>query len=189
MKRIHDPEVRTLATYSLSLQNDYKDPLAGTWRGSPFDWIRRTSSARRKGAIGERLVAGYLACKGFDVTRSPDAEADRIIAGKRAEIKMSTLWDSGSYRFQQLRDQAYEFVVCLGISPFDAHCWALPKSEIMKHWRAGDIASQHGGSRGQDTAWIEVNPDDVPSWLAKHGGRLTDAVTSISKITGQKPLS
>ena len=39
------------------------------------------------------------------------------------------------YKFQQLRDQNYEFAICLGISPFSAHCWVLPKAEIMDRWR------------------------------------------------------
>ena len=60
--------------------------------------------------------------KGFDVAKSPDSQADRIIAGARAEIKTSTLWKNGVYMFQQLRDQNYAFVICLGISPLNAHC-------------------------------------------------------------------
>ncbi len=30
-----------------------------------------------------------------------------------------------------------EYAVCLGISPFDAHCWVLPKAEIVDRWRRG----------------------------------------------------
>lgn len=177
-----------MATYSQTLQSDYQKPGEEAWSLSPFDWIRAKPS-RQKGAIGEKLVSGYLACKGFDVTRSPDTEADRIIAGKRAEIKMSTLWETGLYKFQQLRDQNYDFAVCLGISPFDAHCWILPKNVILERWAAEDIPSQHGGRSGSDTAWLSVRPDDVPEWLSEWGGTLSDAVELIARITDQTPLA
>jgi hypothetical protein len=45
-----------------------------------------------------------------------------LINGHRVEIKFSTLWQEGIYNFQQIRDQNYEYAVCLGISPFEAHC-------------------------------------------------------------------
>ena len=176
--------------YSLTLQADYLSEKDDTWKDSPFNWIQTGISSRQKGTIAEKLVAGYLACKGFDVTRSPDSDADRIIGGKRAEIKMSTLWEVGLYRFQQLRDQDYEFVLCLGISPFDAHCWVVPKEVLMDSWSNGaeGLSSQHGGRSGTDTAWLRVRPDHVPAWLNEWGGRLSRAVELIREITEQKPL-
>lgn len=185
---IRDPEVEILATYSRTLHTDYEKSEDDAWRGSPFNWIRSRPS-RQRGTIGEKLVSGYLACKGFDVTRSPDAEADRIVGGKRVEIKTSTLWKNGSYRFQQLRDQDYEFAVCLGISPFDAHCWVLPKGEIDRRRLTGDIPAQHGGAAGKDTAWLDARPGNVPEWLNEWGGRLTTAVRLITELTGQEPLA
>lgn len=38
------------------------------WQGSPFYWIKSRAS-RQIGAIGEALVAGWAASKGFDVTK------------------------------------------------------------------------------------------------------------------------
>jgi hypothetical protein len=137
------------------------------------------------GVIGERLVAGWLAAKDCDVVRSGDSEADRIINGKRAEIKFSTLWAAGFYKFQQLRDQDYEFAICLGVSPFDAHCWAIPKDVILARWRAGDIRSQHGGRAGTDTAWLSVTVGDEPAWLREWGGSLGSAARKILTITGR----
>ena len=40
------------------------------------------------GSIGEQLVAGWFAAKGLDVLRTGDSEADRVIDGKRVEIKV-----------------------------------------------------------------------------------------------------
>ena len=187
MSKIADAEVRILALYSETLKQEYAGRIT-EWKDSPFEWIRRIPS-RRKGAIGERLVAGYLACKGFDVERSPDSEADRLINGVRAEIKMSTLWENGIYKFQQFRDQHYRFAVCLGISPFDAHLWVLSKETIIRRWKSGGIESQHGGAGGTDTAWLTVNPkEETPEWLNDCGGNLGQAVELIARITGRAPV-
>lgn len=179
--------MQILAAFSQTLRNDYEDQGDANWVGSPFNWIRARPS-RLKGAIGEKLVAGYLACKGFDVTRSPDAEADRMVASCRAEIKMSMLWKGGAYKFQQFRDQNYDFALCLGISPFNAHCWVLPKRVILERWKTGEIVSQHGGTAGTDTAWLHVEPGDPPAWLRAWGGSLSDAIKLVSRLTGQQPL-
>jgi len=100
---IKDSEVMILVGISQALQLEYQSENR-EWEGSPFAWIK-TRPSRQVGAIGERLVAGWLAARGFNVTRSSDSDADRVIEGKRVEIKFSTLWANGGYKFQQLRDQ------------------------------------------------------------------------------------
>ncbi|MXW57434.1 MAG: hypothetical protein F4124_03705 [Acidimicrobiia bacterium] len=148
------------------------------WRGSPFAWIKSRPSSQ-KGKIAEELVAGLCDIEGLIVLPSPDSDADRIVEGTRVEIKSSTLWASGEYKFQQLRDQNYEIAVCLGLSPFTAHFWALPKKVLLKHWQAGSpgIKPQHGGRGGIDTAWINLSPEDPPIWMQPYGGSLDEGMT------------
>ncbi len=110
---------------------DYVDPAKDPWIGSPFAWIR-TRPSRQVGTIGEQLVAGWAAAKGLDVVRTGDSDADRVINGKRIEIKFSMLWTSGRYVFQQIRDQRYDYALLLAISPFTASCWVVPKSVLME---------------------------------------------------------
>jgi hypothetical protein len=154
------------------------------WEGSPFAWLK-TRPSRQVGKICEDIVAGWLAAKGFDVSRSPDSDADKIVEGKRVEIKASTRWKSGMYKFQQIRDQNYDLAVFLGISPFDAHCWVIPKQVLMEQWHTGGgLRSQHGGASGTDTAWLSVVPGKEPQWLSQHGGRLAAAVERLREITG-----
>ena len=182
-KRIEDPEVQLLVSISASIRYDYAQH-SDIWNGSPFEWMIKCPS-RQKGAIFESLVAGWCAAKGLDVARTGDSDADRVIEGLRIEMKGSTLWKAGRYKFQQLRDQNHDAAICLGISPFDAHCWVIPKKEIMRRWRRGDISSQHGGSAGTNTAWIDIMPTNPPAWIRSWGGRLSKAFEILENLANQ----
>ena len=166
-----EPDVQILAGVAAMIQSEYAEPDDDPWAGSPFAWIRQRPS-RQRGAIGERLVAGWCAAKNLDVVRTGDSEADRVIEGRRVEIKFSTLWQSGVYKFQQVRDQDYELLFCLGISPFDAHAWLLPKPVLLDH--VIGHTGQHTGAAGTDTAWINVVVGSPPSWMMGYGDRLAD---------------
>ncbi len=182
--RIHDPEVTRLVEIANRLEHRYIDDR-DTWDGSPFKWIRGGLASRRKGVVFEELVSEWCATKGLHVTKSPDSDADRIIAGLRVEIKGSTLWKGGTYRFQQVRNQNYRILLCLGISPYDAHCWVIPKGDVMELWDEGKITSQHGGSGGSDTAWIAVNPTSPPDWIRPYGGTLSQGFAQFQSLISQ----
>lgn len=168
---ILDPDVQILAGVAGMIQAEYREPDDDPWAGSPFAWIR-TRPSRQRGAIGERLVAGWCAAKDLNVIRSGDSEADRIIEGHRVEIKFSTLWQSGVYKFQQIRNQNYELLFCLGLSPFDAHAWLFPKDILLEH--VIGHTGQHTGAAGTDTAWINVVAGSPRGWMASYGNRLAD---------------
>ena len=178
-----DPHIREIVRITESLHNDYSSSDL-IWKESPFAWIKNLPS-RTVGKIGEQIVARWCITHDFDVKSSPDSEADRIINGVRVEIKFSTLWQSGIYKFQQLRDQAYDVVICLGISPFNVHCWVLSKRLILEKWESGEIKSQHGGNGGQDTAWIEVKPDNPDAWLTPRSGSPAEAIQLLRQFTNQ----
>jgi len=176
--QITDPDVRAFAAISGLLSVEYQqgdDP----WTGSPFAWIKSQQS-RRRGKVGEQLVAGFFAARGFDVSRPRDSQADLVLGGLRAEVKFSTLWESGIYKFQQIRDQRYDVAVCLGICPYDAHCWVIEKPLLAQHviGRLG----QHGGSGRKDTAWMSFRPEEPYQWMNRRGGRLGDAIESLKAI-------
>lgn len=178
---ITDSEVRLLAAIATTLKSDYvREGAIDPWDGSPFQWIKRVGSSRRIGKIGEQLVAGWCAAKGLDVIKSPNAQADRIIGGRAAEIKFSTLWESGVYTFQQIRDQDYEYAICLGLSPFTAHCWVISKELLRKHIIGH--RPQHRGKAGIDTFWLSVLPSDPQDWLSSCGGTLAEAYQILQAV-------
>lgn len=180
MPGIEDPEVQLLASIAGALQGDYVTGGTDPWLGSPFEWIKKTPSSRRRGKIGEQLVAGWSAAKGLDVIASPDSQADRIIHGYRIEVKFSTMWETGEYTFQQVRDQNYDFAFCLGVAPFNAHAWLLPKSLLLDHV-IGHLG-QHTGAGAGDTAWFKFRPERPLGWLCGHGGGLAEVWSTLKAL-------
>ena len=167
------------------LKSDYSHERDELWRGSPFEWLIRIPS-RQKGAVGEKFVEKWSQASGFTVGPTGDSEADRMINGYRIEIKMSTLWtDNRIYKFQQLRDQNYDYCFCLGISPAAVHAWFIPKNALAKN-RPPALVPQHGGSVGVDTKWLSFPADSPPKWLQPYGGTLFEVSKIISSI-GDKP--
>jgi len=177
-RSISDPETQLLAQICTTMRADYSDADL-EWEGSPFAWIK-TRPSRQVGAIGEKLVSGWLAAKGFDVIKAGDSDCDRVVEGLRTEIKFSTLWKAGGYKFQQFRNQNYQIAICLGISPFEAHCWCITKETLMMH--VIGHTPQHGGKSGSDTAWLHVDPATPYQWLQGCGGSLSEASKALSAI-------
>jgi len=173
-KPMSDQDTALLASISAALMGDYIKGGDDPWIGSPFAWIK-TRPSRQVGSIGEQLVAGWFAAKGMDVLRTGDSDADRVIDGKRVEIKFSTLWESGDYVFQQIRNQRYDVALLLGLSPFAASCWVVPKPVLLEQPFKVGLAHQHGGSAGVDTVWLRFRAATPPAWLAAYGGTLSAA--------------
>lgn len=130
------------------------------------------------------MVYQWCTLKGLSIDGSPDSQADMLINAHRVEIKFSTLWEANIYKFQQIRDQNYEYAVCLGISPFEAHCWVISK-QILRQYVIGH-SGQHTGSAGKDTAWFTVSPQSPPSWLLPFGGTLEQAYKVLKSLSSRK---
>lgn len=181
--RLVNPDVQLLAGLATTLAPDYAVGPDDPWEGSPFKWILSIPS-RTKGAVGEALVAGWCAAKGFDVVRTGDSAADRIVEGHRVEIKFSTRWKNGGFKFQQIRDQEYDYCFCIGVSPFDAQAWLLPKSVLRE--RVIGRMGQHTGATGRETAWLSFQANNPFQWMAPYGGRLSD-VEQLLRAAGRGP--
>ncbi|HMD90206.1 MAG TPA: hypothetical protein VKF38_13670 [Anaerolineaceae bacterium] len=175
-------DFKLLATASSYLRKDFEEGYT-EWLNSPFEWILHLP-AGSKGKLGKHLIYQWCALKGLSVDRCTDSEADMLINGHRVEVKFSTLWKSGIYKFQQIRDQNYEYSVCLGISPFEAHCWVLSKA-VLKRYVIGHLG-QHTGNEGKETAWITVDPKNPLDWIRPYGGTLEQAFVVLRNLSHRK---
>ena len=172
---VDDPDLAKFFCVTDAVSKEYAVSL-DRWSGSRFAWIL-TLPSRARGAAAEKIVDLWLTGNGFIVRRAGQSGCDRVVNGINMEIKFSTLWKNGGYKFQQLRDQDYESIFCLGISPADVHAWFIPKAVAWKH-----AIPQHGGSVGTDTKWLGFQADDPPTWMSEYGGSLAD-VLAVLKAT------
>jgi hypothetical protein len=168
-----EDELRLLLYTSNLLKKRYLDTgQIDPWASSPFAWIRSRPS-RQVGKIGEQLVSEWCKKKGFTVLRSGDSQCDLIINDKRVEIKFSTLWESGVYTFQQIRNQDYQYAILLGLSPSCAHCWVVQKNLLYRY--VIGHTPQHTGKIGTETFWLSFPVNNPPDWLIECGGSLSRA--------------
>ena len=160
-----------IAGTSTALQSQYFDN--GDWEGSPFAWLTTLPSAT-SGKMGRLLVAEWGRSIGMSV-EAVTLEHQHYLKmdDQLVQIKLSTLWRDGFYRFQQIRDRDYDFCLCLGISPFDAHIWVVPKAQLDEH--VIGVSGQHTGADSQETFWFDAGPGSVANWLRPFGNQFSDA--------------
>lgn len=170
-----ETDLAIFSTLSAEVQTDYAVTGDDPWEASPFGWILGEAS-RRRGAIGERLVKAWARREGIRVSSASDTGHDCVLDGVRVEVKFSTLWKSGGYKFQQLRDQSYEVAALLGIQPQVVQLWIVPKAELWER-----AVGQHTGADAQDTKWLSFPANDPPAWLGKYGGTLSEAKASLEE--------
>ena len=175
----HSQDFSLLATAANYIKSDI-EKAREEWNDSPFKWVLYLPAAS-KGKLGAQLVRQWCILKQLSIGKSPDSEADLLVNGQRVEVKFSTLWESGIYKFQQIRDQNYDYIICLGISPHDAHCWVIDK-QTLKEKVIGHLG-QHTGKTGKDTSWLTIKPSEVPDWLNNFGGSLSEAYEVLKRIS------
>ena len=154
------------------------------WENSDFEWLVFQVSAT-KGAVFKKVAHQFLMQKGFSVRKSGDRQFDRYVNRIPVAIRGSTLWENGSYMFQQIKQHPYEVLICVGISPCAAHCWVIPKRVFFEgnafRLDLEGFGAQHAPenvaerNRHKDTYWIAVpDPQNPPNWLRSYGGDLAD---------------
>jgi hypothetical protein len=173
---------QSLSDFAIQLENEYlDDDGAEMWEGSPFAWIRDNKPATI-GAIGRRLARSVFQEAGI---QSEFSRYTLIAGNATIAIKFSMEWTGGGFIFEQIKDNNYDYILCLGIRPDAAHGWLIPKHEVIENgtWQTRDgLRSQHTGSTGQETAWLNVNPDNPPEWMSPYGGEISEAELRIAQF-------
>lgn len=160
----------------LSLASAFQQEIeiqSDIWKNSPFEWLLQLSAAK-KGKLGRYLIKSWLNQKGLVCDYSIKRGINFIIEGIPVSSKFSTIWDRGEYAFQQIRDNGYKLLICLGISPDKVHCWVFRKEYIIQHAKI-----QH--KKGSEF-WIQINPEDIPPWAQDYGGNLENSLNVLKKL-------
>jgi site-specific DNA-methyltransferase (adenine-specific) len=172
-------DFQLLASAGSYLRLDLESP-EGEWEDSPFGWVLDLPPAA-KGKLGRHLIFTWCASKGLSVDYASDKDANLLINGARIATKFSTLWSGGIYKFQQIRDLDYEYLICFGISPVDAHCWIVRKEDVLRNAKV-----QHKGAKEGSEYWLSINPSNPPTWILNSGGTLEQAQRTVMKLLGNK---
>lgn len=145
----------------------FDDPYAN----SPFKPLKSLAS-RTKGAAFERIISEILTDQGHEVLPPQSSEYDRLVDGKRVEIKGSFLWGNrGYFRWQQIRaNQEYDAILFLSFYPDYLDVHFATKEVAIQNLSAADSEgryphNQHGGmTQDSGTYYMQGVPEDFP-WL------------------------
>jgi hypothetical protein len=164
------PDVDFFMRTSLDLHDQH--PELREWPDSAFDWTLRVATGTR-GAIGRQLAEAWIASMGIPTGRLSEYNRHYVLAWNyRIQVKTSTLWDSGNFRFQQIRDQNYDFLLCLGLMPTDVSAWLIPKQTVIEH--LDGVGGQHTGASARETLWMNPVPGANGTWIDEYGDQLSD---------------
>lgn len=142
------------------------------WTTSPFGWLKLLPTATRAKAA-EQIVETMLRGAGFRIESA--AGSDSRIEGVVVRVKFSTLWSSGVYTFQQIRDGNYDHLILFGLSPQEAHAWVLSRSAAL-------------AITGASTSWIAIDPAAPPPSLNQSGGSLSAFFAALAHSVGSPSL-
>lgn len=157
--KLGDISYETTTTFSMLSKAAKKDP----YRDSKFkDLVHLSSSA--KGAKIEYLVEDLLKRNGIEVKPAKNTQHDRVIAGRHAEIKGSSLWKDGKFTWQQIRpkEKDWDCVYFVAIYPDRIDVFFDSRKNVLAY---PNLRPQHNGKAGKDTMWLhQCEPEDFPTW-------------------------
>lgn len=133
-----------------------KEVAKDRYKDSAFLSLKNLTS-RKKGSQIEYLYQEYMESKGCVVTKCENTGHDRIVDGRKKEIKGSFIWDDNTkelnFRWQQIRpDQDYDDVVFLAFFPDRLEIYEADKETVRNVVEVQDKDgnwphNQHGGKR------------------------------------------
>ncbi len=168
------PELKKIIRITSGIE-DKSEKKNDIWKNSPFEWITNLP-ARSKGKIAREIIIKWLSSEGITIEREKGTNENLIINNKSLAIKFSSMWANNKYQFQQIRAEGPGYVICFGISPFDVHCWVIPKEIAIEN---GSV--QHRGAKGSEY-WLTIDPSQVESWVHQYGGSLLRALNVFKSL-------
>ncbi|MGB8212786.1 MAG: site-specific DNA-methyltransferase [Anaerolineales bacterium] len=162
---VHQPlsqDFILLVACAVRLQREIE--YSESWDDSPFGWILHFPDDQ-KGEIGRQLLLSWIERKGISTGRSKTLDGNIVINGHAIAIRFSTLASNGLYIFQQIQEEGYDYLLCFGISPNEAHCWVFDREHALKN-----VTPQ------QSTEYrLDIDLKRLPDWIKGYGGSLEEA--------------
>ena len=122
---------------------------------SPFRHLKKLLP-KQKGKRYEKITENVLKAVGAKVQKPTSTEHDRIIDGKKVEIKGSML-NAGTenFSFLQIRpDQDYDSIYFVMLYPSQLVIMEMDKSEVRNQIEAGIFKKQHGGKKAESRTFL-----------------------------------
>lgn len=163
------------------VQEERGPGTAQKWAESPFAWIKLLASGTI-GAVGQEIMMRFLEDYGISARKAAGPGGKWHVDGLLAQVKCSTLWSDGAYKFQQFRVEPWDVAVCFGLSPNNAHCWVIPREEM--ELEVMQRKGQHTGEDATETFWFRVDPAAPEDWLAPYGGDPHSAAQLLREMIG-----
>lgn len=160
-------DIQTFSSHTLAKLERKVDP----YQDSEF-LVYKQMSSKKKGKYFELIVEEFLRNKGYIVSKSLNSDHDRVVNGKKLEIKGSLLWGSGThFRWQQIRtNQDYDIICFVAIYPDRIELFGSTKEIVKEKLEIQDeqgnwIYNQHGGKKvNSGTFVIDGMPSDF-NWF------------------------
>lgn len=115
---------------------------------SPFRHLKQLH-AKQKGKRYEEITESVLTRIGYIVSKPKSTDYDRIVNGKKVEIKGSTLnKGTDNFSFLQIRpDQDYDLMYFSMFYPNEFVIMAMTKKQIKENIDKKVFKKQHGGNK------------------------------------------
>lgn len=134
------------------LQPEAEDPR---YKDSPFIHLKKLLP-KQKGKRYEKITENIFKSVGAKVQKPTSTEHDRIIDGKKVEIKGSMLnAGTDNFSFLQIRpDQDYDSIYFVMLYPSQIVIMEMGKDEVKKQIESGIFKKQHGGNKAESRTFL-----------------------------------
>jgi hypothetical protein len=152
------------------------------WNESHCGWIRAKASGA-KGKIAVQIASRVMQAAGY----KPHADEGGIKVNDRFLIvRSSFMWGKNCWKFQQIRDTNFHYLLCLGFHPRDdAYIWLIPSHRIYVDGvlqKNPGLGRQHGGKQGREDAWLHIESmNPLGGWTGEYGSHIADVAGIFEK--------
>ena len=168
----HDNKFQRVIEIAESLKDgktQQEEQKIAIWAGSQLAWTR-SLAAGTKGKLGRQLVIELCRDEGLTAIQRRFLV---YVENKAVSVKCSVLGLEGNYFFENVKEDGYQFLFCLGISPHDVHAWVIPSEKLQ------EAKHQHGKA----DQWMIVAPNNPPELFRECGpsGEIDEALKALRR--------